>query len=58
MIWIGRVLEILQVAGHARGARKVVVIINVAVGTLPRRHRVQAGEWKTRGVVIKRCIQP
>jgi len=37
---IRRSLVILQVARHASRAGEVVVVVDVAVGTLPRRHRV------------------
>src|SRR5947208_60028 len=58
MIRIGRALVVLQVAAHARGGGDVVVVIHVTVGTLPRRHGVQARQRKTGGVVIESCVQP
>ncbi len=38
VIRITGALEILQVTGYARRAREVVVIIDVAITTLPWRH--------------------
>ena len=49
VIRIRRALEIFQVAGHARGARQVVIAVDVAVGALPRRNRMRAGESEPRG---------
>ena len=49
VIRIRRALEIFQVAGHARGARQVVIAVDVAVGALPRRNRMCAGESEPRG---------
>ena len=48
VIRIRRALEIFQVAGHARGARQVVIAVDVAVGALPRRNRMCAGESEPR----------
>jgi len=43
VVRVGRSLVILQVATHANSGRDVVVVVNVAVRALPRRHRVQTG---------------
>ena len=51
-------LEVGQMAGHASRAIQVVVVIDVAIGTLSRRHRVQAGQGEAGAVVIEGCIQP
>ncbi len=43
VIWVRCVLKILQVAGHASHGGQVVIVVDVTVGTLPRRHGVSAG---------------
>ena len=55
---IGRALEVLQVAGDARRACQVVVVVDVTIGASSRRNSVQAGQREPRGIVIKRGIQP
>jgi hypothetical protein len=58
VIRIRRALEILQVAGHARRTRQVVVVVDVAIGALPRRHGVKSGQLKPSSAVIEDCVQP
>ena len=58
VVRIGRALKIFQVAGYAGGAVQGVVVIDVAIGALPGRNRVQAGQHKTGGRVIKLGIAP
>jgi len=55
VIWIGRALEIFQVALYAGAARQVVGVIYVALRALQR--RVRSGQRETGGRVIKcrRC---
>ena len=58
VIRVGRALVILQVAGDACRAVQGVVVIDVAVGALPRRHHVQSGERESRSGVIKLAVHP
>ena len=51
-------LEILQVAADARGGVERVVVVDVAIGTLPRRHCVQSRQWEPRRVVVEGRIRP
>ena len=53
VIRIGCALEIFQVTRHARDGREVVVVVYVAIGTLPRRHGVSAGQRKIHHRVIE-----
>ena len=53
VIWIARPVVIVEMATHASRVRDVVVIVDVAVCTLPWRHRVQSGKRKRRLRVIK-----
>ena len=45
-------------AAHAGGRSDVVVVIHVAVRTLPRRYRVRASEREPGRVVVEGCVQP
>ena len=58
VIGIRRSLVILQMAGDARCAREVVIIIDVAIGALPGRDRVHARQRKVGRVVVKRRVRP
>ena len=58
MVWIRRPLEILQMACNARSTTQVVVVVEVAVRALPRRHSVQAGERKPSSGMIKLAVRP
>jgi len=49
---------VLLMARVARRARKVVIVIDVAVGTLTGWHCVRAGQGKAGAVVIKCRVQP
>ena len=51
-------LEILQVAGHARGAVQSVVIVDVAIGALAWWHNVQPCQGKAGRGVVELCIRP
>lgn len=54
----GRAAVVLLVTRVARGAGQVVVVVDVAVRTLPWRHRVRSRQSKSRTVVVKGRIQP
>ena len=58
MIGIRRALEIFQVAANAGRRGDVVVVVDVAVDTLPRWHGVPARQRKPHRSVIKLCIEP
>jgi len=45
-------------ARYARGATQVVIVIDMAIGALPRRHRVRSAERETGAAVIERRIRP
>ena len=45
-------------AGHARRAAQVVIVVDVAIGTGTRRYSVQAGEREPRGCVVEGCVHP
>ena len=50
--------EIFLVTGETESSREVVVIVHVAVDTLPWRHRVSAGQGKPNRGVIELRVQP
>jgi len=58
VIGIRRALEIRHVTADAGGIGEVVVVVEVTVGALPRRHRVHAGQRKSRRVMIELRVQP
>lgn len=58
VIWIGRTLEIFQVARHTSRAPQTVVIANVAIDALSRRNRMRSGQHKTCTAVIERGVEP
>ena len=51
-----RIRVVILMTRNACGARQVVVVIRMAIGTLPRRHRVCAGEREPRTAVIERRV--
>lgn len=58
VIGVGGPLKILEMAGNAGRTREVVIIINVAVRTLPGRNRVGAAQRKPHRRVIEIGIEP
>jgi hypothetical protein len=58
VIGIGRAGVVGQVARYASRDRNVVVVVLVAIGTLPRRHGMHSGKRKTGCRVIELGIQP
>src|SRR5215472_17535603 len=55
---IGRALEVLQVAGHARCAVQSVVIVDMAIRALARRNGVKSGQREAGHRMIELRIAP
>ena len=55
---VGRPSVILLMARIAQRAVQGIVVIDVAIGTGPRRHRVRVGQREAGTVVVKRTIGP
>ena len=51
-----RIVIVGLVARDARCVRQVVVVIDVAIGALPRRRSVRSGQRESGAAVIKRCV--
>lgn len=58
VVRVRRALKIFQMAAHTSGGGQVVIVIDVAVGAFPRRHRMSTCQQETGGGVIKLGIQP
>ena len=58
VIRVCRPLIVLQMAADTGGGAQVVVVIYMAIGTLPRWHGVQAGKGEGSRIVVERSIRP
>ena len=58
VIWGGCALEVRLVAGNARGAGQVVIIVDVTVAALQRRHGVCTHQWEAGAGVIELAVRP
>lgn len=58
MVGIGGSLIVLQVAGNAGSAAQVVIVVDMAIRTLPRRNGVSCAEGESHRVVIEGRIEP
>ena len=58
MVRIRRALIILEMAADACRGGQVVIVVNVAIGALARRYRVQAGQREARVVMVEGCVHP
>ena len=58
VVRIGRALIVLEMAAGAGVRCQVVVIVDMTIGTLPRRDRMHPRQGEIRAVVIERCVRP
>jgi len=58
MVWIRRSLVVLKVAAHTGVGAQVVIVVDVAIGTLPRRDGVHSSQREIRQVVVERSMRP
>ena len=58
VVRVGGALIVLQMAGHASRAVQRVIVVDMTVGALPRRHGVGAGQGKSGFGMIKCCRLP
>lgn len=58
VVRVGSTLIVLQMTSHASRAIERVIVVDMTVGTLPRRHSVGAGQGKSGLGMIKCCRLP
>ncbi len=58
VIRVRRALKILQMARDASGSCEIVVIVDVAIRALSRRHHVAPGQWEADRRMIERRVEP
>jgi len=58
VIGIRRALVILQMAGDASRTAQIVVVVDVTLGTLPRRNSMRPGQRKAGGGMVEFRVQP
>jgi len=58
VVGIGRSLIVLQVAAYTSCTRQVVVVVDVAVGALPRRYGVASAQRKSNRRVVEARVKP
>lgn len=51
-------LKVLQMAANASGRADVVIVVDVTIGALPRRHGVPAGQGKSHRAVVEVYVDP
>jgi hypothetical protein len=58
VVGVRSALEILEVTGYASRAGQVVVIVDVTIGALARRHRMSTAQRESHRIVIELGIHP
>jgi len=58
VVGIVSALEIVEVTSHTCGLLQVVIVIDVAISTLARRHGVCAGQWESGRRMVKTRVEP
>ena len=58
VVGIGRPLKILQMAGNARRAGQVVIVVDVTIGAQAGRNHVASGQRESGGGVVELCVEP
>lgn len=58
VVRVCRPLIILQMATHARRAGEIEIVVDMAIGALPRRYGVPTGQRKSNGRVIEVGTEP